>query len=249
MKLILFADGAAGQAIYRWLAHTWPADLAAVVTTGDNEISRAAQAQGIPTIEFRSPEQTLLACTELGVDFDLGLLAWWPKIVQTPLLALPRQGFINTHPSLLPHNRGKHYNFWAIVEEAPFGVTLHRVDAGVDTGDIVAQQAIAYDWLDTGQSLYEKAGTAMVDLVRSSYPQIRTLDFPSQPQPVGSGSFHRAKELDAASEIHLDQSYTGRQLINLLRARTFPPHPACWFSDGDQQYEIRVTIGTKIERA
>lgn len=249
MRLILFADGAVGQAIYSWLAQNWPADLAAVVTVVDNEISRAAHALGIPTMEFISTEQTLAACAKLGLDFDLGLLAWWPKIVQTPLLDLPRQGFINTHPSLLPHNRGKHYNFWAIVEEAPFGVTLHRVDADVDTGDIVAQQTIAYDWLDTGQSLYEKASEAMVDLFKSSYELIRTLDFPSLPQPVASGSFHRAKELDAASEIHLDHTYTGRQLINLLRARTFPPHPGCWFSDGDQKYEIRVMIGTKIERA
>lgn len=249
MRLILFADGAVGRAIFSWLADNWRADLAIVVTTGDNEIGRAAREQSIPTVDFESTDQVLKACTELGLDFDLGILAWWPKIVQPPLLALPNHGFINTHPSLLPHNRGKHYNFWAIVEEAPFGVTLHRVDAGVDTGDIVAQQAIAYDWLDTGETLYERASAAMLDLFKSSYELVRTLDFPSRPQPPGSGSFHRARELDAASEIHLDRTYTGRQLINLLRARTFPPHPACWFSDGDQKYEVRVTIGTKIDRA
>lgn len=248
MKLVLFADGAVGQGIYQWLLNCWPADLAMVVTAGENEISHSAREHGLATCHFISTEQTLQACAELGIAFDLGLLAWWPKIVQPSLLALPEHGFINTHPSLLPHNRGKHYNFWAIVEQAPFGVTLHRVDAGVDTGDIVAQQTIDYGWVDTGQSLYDKAGIGMLDLFKSTYGAIRSLDFASHPQPSGVGSFHRSKELDAASEIHLDQTYTGRQLINLLRARTFPPHPGCWFSDGEEKYEIRITIGTKIER-
>jgi methionyl-tRNA formyltransferase len=249
MKLVLFADGPVGSAIYNWLVNNWRADIAMVVTTGDNEISRSARDHGLANCHFVSTEQTLLEFDKLGLTYELGLLAWWPKIVQPKILESAKHGFINTHPSLLPYNRGKHYNFWAIVEESPFGVTLHRVDAGVDTGEIVAQQAIAYGWLDTGQSLYEKASVAMVELFKSTYELIRTLDFPSHPQPNGVGSFHRAKELDAASEIHLDQTYTGRQLVNLLRARTFPPHPACWFRDGEETYELRVTIGSKIERA
>lgn len=245
MKLVLFADGNVGQAICSWMIDQWPDDLALVVTTTDNTISSSARAKGIATCQFVSTQQVATVCDELGLRIDLGLLAWWPKIVDRALLELPTHGFINTHPSLLPFNRGKHYNFWAIVEEAPFGVTLHRVDTGVDTGDIVAQQAIPYTWLDTGQSLYEKASIAMVDLVRQTYRDLRTLDFPSRPQTADVGSFHRAKELDIASEIHLDEIYTGRQLINLLRARTFPPHPACWFRDGEEKFEIRVSIGLK----
>tara|TARA_R110002020_G_scaffold37886_23_gene114423 strand:+ start:3292 stop:4032 length:741 start_codon:yes stop_codon:yes gene_type:complete len=245
MKLTLFADGHVGQAIYHWLADEWLDDLALVVTTSDNDISRSAKEKGIPTCQFTSSEQVLVFCSELGAQLDLGLLAWWPKIIEPQLLGVPAHGFINTHPSLLPFNRGKHYNFWAIVEEAPFGVTLHRVDAGVDTGDIVGQQTIPYTWLDTGQSLYEKASEAIIELVKQTYPSLRTLEFPSRPQPIGVGSFHRAKELDTASEIHLDETYTGRQLINLLRARTFPPHPACWFIDGEEKFEIRVEIGPK----
>jgi methionyl-tRNA formyltransferase len=245
MKLALFADGQVGHAIYNWLADEWMDDLALVVTTSDNDISRSAKEKGIPTCQFASSEQVSLFCSELVAPPDLGFLAWWPKIVEPQLLGVPRHGFINTHPSMLPFNRGKHYNFWAIVEEAPFGVTLHRVDAGIDTGDIVTQQAIPYTWLDTGQSLYDKAAEMMIELVKQTYPSLRTLEFPSRPQPIGVGSFHRAKELDQASEIHLDETYTGRQLINLLRARTFPPHPACWFSDGEEKFEIRVEIGPK----
>lgn len=244
MKLIVLADGVVGQRIVQGLLDLWSTDVGLIVTTSRNDISELAEKQGANTVVFATEEQLLGHCQALGGQFDLGLLAWWPKIIRERMIAMPRLGFLNTHPSLLPFNRGKHYNFWAIVEQVPFGVTLHRVNAGVDTGDIVAQRSIGYGWQDTGKTLYEKATTAMADLVLETYPRLRTGEIESWPQPDG-GSFHRASELDNASRIELDKTYTGRELLNLLRARTFKPHPACWFSDGDEEYEVRIEIGKR----
>jgi len=163
-------------------------------------------------------------------------------MLKKPLLYTPRLGFINTHPSLLPHNRGKHYNFWALVEQAPFGVTLHCVDSGVDTGPIVAQSTLAYDWCDTGETLYNKAKTAMVELFCKTYPILRTEQYDTKPQNAGMGSFHRASELESASQIDLDALYRARDLLNLLRARTFQGYPGCWFEEAGNCYEISVKI-------
>lgn len=243
MNLIVLADGAVGLKIVQGLLQAWAGDIGLVVTTGPGTIRDLAIESGKETLIFQSEEELLRDCAERRLAFDLGLLAWWPKIVRESLLSLPVQGFLNTHPSLLPFNRGKHYNFWALVEQAPFGVTLHRVNTGVDTGEIVVQKPIDYGWEDTGKTLYEKASSAVVDLVLDAYPSLRS-GFHSWPQPEG-GTFHRASELDSASRIDLDKSYTGRELLNLLRARTFPPHPACWFKDGDDEYEVRIEIGKR----
>lgn len=239
MKLVLFADNSVGLNIAKFIMGSYPDDLSLVVTTQRNEIYSAAEEKGIPVCIFDSAENVM---SKLPNDVDLGVLAWWPNILKSPLLEAPRRGFINTHPSLLPYNRGKHYNFWALVEQAPFGVTLHRVDSGVDTGDIVAQQEIPYDWSDNGETLYFKAQAAMVNLFCQTYPALRTGYFDSTPQNKAIGSFHLSSEIDQASKIDLDGTYQGRDLINLLRARTFEGHPGCWFEEADNRYEISIKI-------
>ncbi len=245
MKLLLLVDGHVGSEIACWLIANFRDDVALIVTIADNDIAAAAREARICPLTFQSSEQVRDFAQAEELRFDLGLLAWWPKIIQQPLLSLPRHGFINTHPSLLPYGRGKHYNFWSIVDQVPFGVSLHRVDEGVDTGGIVAQAAISYGWEDTGGTLYHKAREAMLELFQATYPKIRNLDFAISPQQVAAGTFHRASELEPASTIILDQPYVARDLLNLLRARTFPGQPACTFSDGEDEYEVRVEIKRK----
>jgi methionyl-tRNA formyltransferase len=176
------------------------------------------------------------------MKLDLIILAWWPHIVKKSLMELPKLGCLNFHPSLLPHNRGKNPNFWSIVEERPYGVSIHFIDEGIDSGDIVFQREISKTWEDTGGSLYEKGLVEIVRMFKDNFEQILAGNLPRQCQDLTKGSFHLAKEMDQASEIKLDEVYTARHLINLLRARTFSPHPAAWFQDGDKKYEIRIEI-------
>ncbi len=244
MKLLLMCDAQVGDAIAEWLLELHPEDIGALVTVSESAVCMAARRKGIPSFVFESESQLQADLADL-VPFDLGVLAWWPKLISPAVMALAEGGFINTHPSLLPYNRGKHYNFWALVEQAPFGVSLHFVDEGIDSGDIVAQQAIGYDWEDTGETLYRKASQGMVELFKVAYPKIRSGSICRIPQDANKGSLHYAREIDAASKVDLDKSYTARELINLLRARTFPGHPACRFEENGEMYEISVNIKRK----
>jgi len=143
------ADDHVGAEITLWLISQYRNDIALVVATSENEVAEIAFAAGVPCLISRSMESVIEHCAIMDLIPDLGCLVWWPRIIKNPLLELPKLGFINTHPSFLPFNRGKHYNFWALVEQAPFGVTLHFADEGVDTGDIIAQRSIPYDWEDS----------------------------------------------------------------------------------------------------
>jgi len=243
MRLLLMADGAVGAAIASFLMKRHSDDLILIITTEINDIYHEAYAKGIPVCLFDSEKKVLdRLYGDIDIDIDIGVLAWWPKILKPPLLDVPRLGFVNTHPSLLPHNRGKHYNFWAIVEQAPFGVTLHCVDSGVDTGNIITQSNIDYDWCDNGETLYNKAQAEMVKLFCKTYPLLRTGLYETKQQDASAGSFHRAAELESASKIDLDGNYRARDLLNLLRARTFEGHPGCWFEEAGKRYEISINI-------
>ena len=188
----------------------------------------------------------LHSCDDTKICSEIGFLLWWPKIISQRLISSLRFGFINTHPSLLPHNRGKHYNFWALVEQSPFGVSLHFVESGIDSGDLVAQKSISYTWEDTAETLYQLAVAGMKELFFESYPLIRKGEISAWSQDLSLGSFHYASELEVASLIDLDQPTTARQLLNQLRARTFKGHPACSFCEDGVQYEVRIEITKKL---
>ena len=243
------ADQSVGIEITQWMLSEYKQDISFVITTSENEILTLAKQFDVNHLVFQSANQVYSFIKESGVELDMGFLVWWPKIIRQPLLGLPKYGFINTHPSFLPYNRGKHYNFWALVEQAPFGVSLHFVEEGIDNGDLLAQTAISYDWEDNGESLYNKAKYAIVNLFKETYPEIRDLNIIRQKQNLNIGSFHFANEINKVSQLNLDDTCKVRDLLNLLRARTFLGHPACWFKDGAYEYEVTIKIARKNDES
>ena len=62
---------------------------------------------------------------------------------------LKKKNIINLHISYLPYNKGAHPNFWSFAENTPSGVTIHKIDKGIDTGNIIYQKIldITNSWL------------------------------------------------------------------------------------------------------
>nr|WP_067295864.1 formyltransferase family protein [Marinobacterium profundum] len=102
-----------------------------------------AQALGIPLLDTRDINAAGAVSFIRSLDPDVCLSAYFNQIVAEPLLDLPRLGCINIHPSILPHNRGVDPLFHARLRaEATMGVTVHRLDAQLDTGRVLAQQCV-----------------------------------------------------------------------------------------------------------
>jgi len=240
IKVAIFADQDVGFDSVKYIIDSHKSHLSFIVSVSNNEISELARSKDVPCYlydEIKSGEYISLL-----KDVDYVFLAWWPFIIPENVINLPKGGMVNFHPSLLPYNRGKNYNFWTIVDESPFGVSMHFVDSGIDTGDIVFQREVQKTWEDTGGSLYVKAKKAIFDLFKDRYLDIVSDNFVRKPQNLEEGSFRYGNELNGASEISIDESYTARNLLNLLRARTFEGKPACFFYDAGKKYEIRVSI-------
>jgi len=239
-RVALFADSKVGFNITKFMIGEFKSDLVGVITVGDPNIISLCNENSIPCLHY-DDESKIVDFLNLE-NVDLCVLAWWPKIISENLITVPKFGFINTHNSLLPHNRGKHPHFWAIIENLPYGVTLHQVDGGIDTGKIVAQRQIKYGWEDNSGTIYEKSLLEMISLFEDVYPALRE-DGIIGVEQGDYGSFHWGRELDDASRIDLDRMYSARELINIIRARTTDTDfPASFFKDCGDTYRIKVII-------
>jgi methionyl-tRNA formyltransferase len=179
--------------------------------------------------------ETLEAIKALQPDIGLSIL--FGHILKQEFLDLFPDGVVNLHPAYLPYNRGQYPNVWSIIEETPAGATLHYIDPGIDTGDIIARLQVPIEPVDTGETLYRKLEQACVDLFKETWPAIRFGQTPRISQSEDEGTYHRTKDVKKVDCIDLDREYTARELIDIIRARTFPPYPgACFVYQGRKVY-------------
>ena len=238
-------DKYVGYEIYTWLLSNYPNDIAAIVTTKNNSFIENNSPESIPRFIFTSEEALIRDLQNLG-PLDLGLLAWWPNLVSNKIINLTKLGFINTHPSLLPFGRGKDPNYWAIVDQTPYGVSLHFVNELVDSGPVIFQKEIIFDWEDTGETLYLKAQKSLIELFKENYDAIRDGNYVKSEQEIQAHTAKKRSDLTESCKIDLDQQYTARDLINLLRAKDFTGTPSCFFIENGV-YEVRIQVKRTLD--
>jgi methionyl-tRNA formyltransferase len=163
-------------------------------------------------------------------------------IVPPDVMALFPRGVVNLHPSYLPYNRGQYPNVWSIVEGTPAGVTLLFMDRGIDMGDVIAQTQVTVEPVDTGESLYRKLEQAGLELFQAEWPRIASGELTRVAQDPGAGTIHRVRDVEAIDRIDLDATYTGRELLNVLRARTFRPYKGAYFEDAGRRVYLRLEL-------
>jgi methionyl-tRNA formyltransferase len=104
---------------------------------------------------------------------DIIVVAAFGQILPKELLDMPKYGCINVHASLLPKYRGAAPIQWAVINGDPVtGVTIQRMDVGVDTGDIVAAREVALAADETGGSLFDKLAIVGAKLCVEALEQI-----------------------------------------------------------------------------
>jgi hypothetical protein len=147
-------------------------------------------------------------------DFYLSVL--WPEII-TPL-QLSECPWINLHPAPLPEYRGCNSYAHAIINgETEYGVTLHYMDAGIDTGPIIDSPRFKILPGETGRSLYDAAQIAALRMFEQWWPVLKKGLPPATVQPA-EGRYYRRNSLEP---------YFGSPDPVVRRALTFPP-----FSNG-----------------
>ena len=146
------------------------------------------------------------------------------QIIPQPILDIPPEGIINVHASLLPKYRGAAPIQWAIARgETRTGVTTMKIDAGLDTGDMLLKWETEIGPEETAVELGERLATAGADLLVQTLANSHRITPRKQDDSQATYAPILKKE-----DGHIDWSMGAREIVN--RVRGFVPWPGCYGS-------------------
>jgi methionyl-tRNA formyltransferase len=189
-------------------------------------VVEAARSLGLEVVQPKSLKGDDAAQALAASAADVAVVVAYGKLIPAELLAIPRHGFVNLHPSLLPRHRGPSPIQWALVcGDRATGVTTMQLDEGMDTGPILLQERVPIEDEETAEMLAPRLAAIGADLV------VRTLDGLEQgtitPRPQPEDGVNTTPML-RRNFAKVDWSMPARQLVNRLRG--FTPWPGLFTS-------------------
>lgn len=194
-------------------------------------------------VKIREPE----ALAELNrYEADMIVVVAFGQILTKEILDRPRYGCINVHASLLPRYRGAAPIQWAVIDgEEKTGVTIIRMDEGIDTGDMIAKTEVLLDTEETGGSLHDKLSLTGARLL------VQTM------QKIENGSASYEKQQDSQSCYakmlskqlgNIEWSKSAVEIERLIRGLN--PWPSAYtYSDGKTMKIWKAHIEKDLEGA
>jgi methionyl-tRNA formyltransferase len=210
-------------------------DVAAVVTQPDRPRTRShstiipspvklrALTAGIPVLQPERPREDDFYRQIRAFNPDLGVVVAYGHLLRPELLAIPRLGLVNVHASLLPRWRGAAPIQWALLSGDPeAGVTIMRVESGLDTGAIWHERDTAITDLDTAGTLTARLAELGAEALLEALPRIA-----SGVEPVpqdGVGATHAPKLTRELARVRWQEP--ARAVA--CRIRAMDPAPGGW---------------------
>ncbi|MGW0159222.1 methionyl-tRNA formyltransferase [Mycobacterium sp. NPDC003323] len=213
------------------LAVTHPASDDSYKGIFSDSVEELARERGIPVhLTERVDHKTidLVRSAEPDVIVVNSWYTWMPPA----LYNLPPHGTLNLHDSLLPKGTGFSPVIWSLISgEAQIGLTVHRMDEDLDTGDILVQHSLPIGPKDTGTELVERG----IDLIPGALKEALTALESGNPQwrPQNKATrtyFHKRSERDSL----IDWSWPAEDLERLVRALSAPYPRAFTFYRGER---------------
>jgi methionyl-tRNA formyltransferase len=207
--------------------------ILAVVTQPDKPTGRVSQKQPFSPVKMLAQSLNLPLLQPVkarddgfiaelaGLKPDLMVVVAYGQILPQRLLEVPKHGCLNVHTSLLPKYRGAAPIQWAIADGEEFtGVTIMRMDAGLDTGPILSTRRTAILPADDSQTLHDRLAELGAELLVETIPGYVGRTIVPQPQPA-EGASYAAKI--TREDGRIDWSLPAQKIWNRLRA--FTPWP------------------------
>ena len=126
-------------------------------------------------------------------QFDFLISFGYRYMISKQVLTLFNNNAINLHISYLPWNKGSDPNLWSILDNTPKGVTIHKIDEGLDTGEILFQRKIIFQENDTLKSSYDKLQNELLKLFEENWENIKDKKVIPMKQ-IGVGSYHKSSD-------------------------------------------------------
>lgn len=245
MRVIFFGTPAFAVPTLRRLVHDSQFQVELVVSQPDRATGRGRRLESPPVVhaarELRIPcyqpdsLRTQAARAPLAeVAADVFVVAAFGLIFGPKTLALPRLGCVNVHASLLPRFRGAAPISAAILAGDPVtGVTLMRMETGLDTGPTLGMQSESILPDDTTESLMQRLAEIGAELAVSLLPAYVRGELEPVPQPAAGATLTRPlTKVDG----WLDWTQPAAQLERAVRA--FWPWPRAWTTSGETTLQV-----------
>lgn len=176
-------------------------------------------------------------------DIDWLFIIGWSQIANSSIINAPKRGCIGMHPTLLPKGRGRAAIPWAILKGLDkTGVTMFKLDEGVDTGPILGQEVIPLSPLETAASLYKKVNVAHEDLIEKIFPLLETNQFQLAKQIESEATYWEGRT-PSDGEI---QTYMSIDQVDKLVRATTHPYPGAFFKT--EKGIIRIWSGNSVKK-
>ncbi len=197
-----------------------------------------AVSHGLPVLQPERARNEIFIQQLRALQPDLIAVAAYGQILPGSILGLPRFGCLNVHTSLLPKYRGAAPIQWALLhDETESGVTIMKMDAGLDTGDILTQEATPITPEDTSESLHDRLADMGARLLVQTIPEYVTGRIRPQPQPSEGVTYApKIKKQDG----RLDWMQPARTLWNRIRALTPWPGAFSYLQNGPRPTLLKI---------
>ena len=119
---------------------------------------------------------------------------------------------------------------------------MHYIDAGIDTGDIISQIKLKLNQSTLEIHFTESWEIAGLRLFKQNWQLIKKGQAPRHKQLKKSGTDHRFKDTKQIDRIDLDRKFRARELIDIIRARTFPPHNGAYIVQNGRKIYLRLHL-------
>jgi methionyl-tRNA formyltransferase len=186
-------------------------------------LARAAQDAGIAVIRpdrINAPETVEAIAAR---EPEILLSCQYAQILGAGIRGVASMATLNLHFGPLPRYRGVAPIFWAIRNgETEHGVTLHHVDAGVDSGDLLATARVPIGPSDTARDLYERSTEAGIELLRETWSSIQAGHLPRTPQEADRSLYYNRHSVDYGQR-RLAWDSDCKVVADRARALIFPP--------------------------
>jgi methionyl-tRNA formyltransferase len=230
--------------------------IAAVVTQPDQPKGRGLKRQPSIVKELATRESLLVLQPQRARDEqfiaelrrlapDLIAVTAFGQILPQTILDLPRFGCLNVHTSLLPKYRGAAPIQWAILnDERETGVTIMKMDAGMDTGGMIAQEKTPIAADDNSRSLHDRLARIGAALLVKIIPEYVSGKVQPHPQPTDGVSYApKIKKLDG----QIDWSRPARDVWN--RVRAMDPWPGAFTHLPGQSVLLKISGAETVRQS
>tara|TARA_B100001057_G_C22826782_1_gene941754 strand:- start:628 stop:1521 length:894 start_codon:yes stop_codon:yes gene_type:complete len=225
MKIGYFADGLWGHNAFDLMTKNKDLKILFVCARFDNSDQRLKELstqEGIDFITEKNINSPKFIEKLKRYNCDIFISMSFNQIFKKETYTIPTIGTINCHAGKLPFYRGRNILNWVLInDEKEFGITVHFVNEGIDTGDILLQKTFPINDNDSYKTLLEKAYIECPKLLLNAINLIKENNFLTRKQSAISKSFMYCSKRIEGDEI-INWNSNSREIFNFIRALTLP---------------------------